>query len=76
MTENNLGPQPIDKLMVSRGLKNADLVEASTEQLTFKMVQRARKGRRLTPNVKNKILNAFQALNPDQKISFKTLFNY
>lgn len=74
--ENNLGPQPVDDLMTRLGIANADLVKASTEQLTFKMVQKARKGRRLTTNAKNKILDAIQTLNPDQKFKFTDLFNY
>ena len=36
---------PLDELMTELGLSNADLVKASTEQLTFKMVQKARGGR-------------------------------
>lgn len=56
---------PVDELITELGLANADLVNASTEQLTFKMVQKARKGKPLTPNVKNKIINALQTLVPD-----------
>ncbi len=50
--------------MTELGLSNADLVKASTEQLTFKMVQKARKGKLLTPNVQNKILAALKTLVP------------
>ncbi len=50
--------------MTKLGLSNADLVKASTEQLTFKMVQKARKGKPLTPNVQNKIIAALKALVP------------
>ncbi len=53
---------PLDELMTELGLSNADLVKASTEQLTFKMVQKARKGKPLTPNVQNKILAALKVL--------------
>ncbi|MDO8730372.1 MAG: hypothetical protein Q7J69_04220 [Candidatus Omnitrophota bacterium] len=55
---------PLDELMTERGLSNADLVKASTEQLTFKMVQKARKGKPLTPNVQNKIIAALKVLIP------------
>jgi len=55
---------PLDELMTELGLSNADLVKASTEQLTFKMVQKARKGKPLTPNVQNKILAALKVLLP------------
>jgi len=56
--ERNLGEQPIARIMADNDLKAQDLVAASTEQITHKMVSRACKGRRLTPNVKMKILNA------------------
>ncbi|MFH1723196.1 MAG: hypothetical protein ABII00_01100 [Elusimicrobiota bacterium] len=53
--ERNLGEQPIARIMADHGLNARDLVAASTRQLTHKMVARACKGRRLTPNVKSKI---------------------
>ncbi|MFT4551056.1 MAG: hypothetical protein ACI9MB_005037, partial [Verrucomicrobiales bacterium] len=36
--ELNLGPQPLDEIMNSLDLCNHDLVAASTEQLSHKMV--------------------------------------
>lgn len=66
--------QPLDLLMTRLELKNADLVRASTEQLSFKMVQKARKGKTLTPNVQYKILAALQALRPDDKFTLKDIF--
>jgi hypothetical protein len=54
-----LGEQPIARLMAERGLKAKDLVAASTEQITHKMVSRACKGRRLTRHVQFKIVNAY-----------------
>ena len=54
--------------MTELGLSNADLVKASTEQLTFKMVQKARKGKPLTPNVQNKIVAALKVLLPDKSL--------
>ena len=57
--ERNLGEQPIARLLRESGLKAQDLVSASTEHVTFKMVTRACKGRRLTPNVQSKILRAW-----------------
>ena len=74
--EKELGPQPLDEVLTRLGLSNADLVAASTEQLTHKMVQKGRKGRRLTPNVQMKILKALNHLKPDPKFSVKQLFNY
>lgn len=58
-TERDLGEQPLRRLMQERGLRSHDLVAASTEQITHKMVARACKGRRLTPNVQGKIHRAF-----------------
>ncbi len=69
-------PQPIDALMTKLGLSNADLVSASTEQLTFKNVQKARTGRRLTPNIQEKILKALQKLKPELKLARRDLFRY
>ena len=54
----NHGEQPIARLLAEHALKPADLVAASTEHVTFKMVTRACKGRRLTPHVQAKILRA------------------
>ncbi len=56
--ELNLGEQPIAKIMDDLGLEPRDLVESSDEQITFKMIGRAAKGRRLTPRVKQKITTA------------------
>ena len=54
----NHGVQPVARLLAEHALKPADLVAASTEHVTFKMVTRACKGRRLTPHVQAKILRA------------------
>ena len=73
--ERNLGEQPIRLIMAEYNLKPSDLVAASDEQITFKMISRACKGRKLTPNVQNKILNALnKAL--DKSYSIKDLFTY
>lgn len=73
--ERNFGIQPIAKIMEEHNLKPNTLVAASTEQLTHKMVSRACKGRRLTPHIKLKILNA---LNKAIKGTYSQseLFNY
>ncbi|MCX5704502.1 MAG: hypothetical protein NTZ92_00295 [Candidatus Omnitrophica bacterium] len=73
--ENDLGLQPIAGLMTEHGLKPNDLVRNSTEQLTHKMVSRALKGRRLTPNIKNKIINALN-IAAGKEYKLKDLFNY
>jgi len=59
--ERNLGEQPIAQLMARHGLKPHDLVVASPGPMTHKMVSRACKGRRLTPNAQYKILHALNA---------------
>lgn len=76
--EMDKGFQPLDELLDRLGLKNADLVEKSTEQLTFKMVVKGRKGRKLTLNIQNKILTALNACLPEGASPFllKDLFNY
>ena len=56
--ERNLGPQPLGPLLEELGLKPADLVRASGEQLTHRMVARAVRGRRLTPKARAKVLRA------------------
>ena len=73
--EHDLGSQPLAAIMAELGLKAADLVDKSTEQLTFKMVRRAVKGRRLTPNVKQKVLCALNTAAGKQ-YELKDLFTY
>ncbi len=73
--EMNVGSQPLDGLLTGLGLTNHDLVAASTEQLTHKMVQKGRKGRRLTFNARQKILNALNRRTGGH-YSLEQLFNY
>ena len=73
--ERNLGDQPIARIMADQGLKARDLVAISTEQLTHKMVSRACKGRRLTPNVQSKIRDALNK-STGKKYSMEELFAY
>lgn len=73
--ERNLGPQPIADLLTALELKAPDLVAASSKQLTHKMVARACKGRRLTPNVKLKLLEALNAAS-GKSFDLQQLFNY
>lgn len=73
--ERNLGVQPITALLTEHGLKAHDLVAASTEQITYKMVARACKGRRLTPNVQGKILRAMHRA-ANKAFQHNELFNY
>ena len=73
--ERNLGEQPIARLMQELGLKANDLVTASTEQITHKMVARACKGRRLTLNAQSKVLRALN-LASGKNFGLGDLFNY
>ena len=74
-TELDLGPQPIAAILTQRNLKPHDLVAASTQQLTHKMVSRAAKGRRLTLNTQTKVLNALNTA-AGKNYSLRDLFNY
>jgi len=86
MSELDLGPQPLIEMMEKWGLVNEDLVNASEEQLTYKQVQRARNGRRLTLKMMFKVTRAYNVaiwykLNKEQKEKFeeylhRPLFNY
>ena len=73
--ERDLGPQPIVALLAELSLKSTDLVAASGEHITHKMVARACKGRRLTPNVQAKVLRALNAASGRQ-YTLAALFNY
>lgn len=73
--KRDLGEQPVKRIMDTLGLKPNDLVKASSEQITHKMVNKAMKGRRLTPNVRQKILNAMNKA-ADKTYSLTDLFNY
>ena len=73
--ERDLGEQPLARILTQLGLKSHDLVAASAEQITHKMVQRGCKGRRLTKNVQSKLLRAFdKATGETHKLT--DLFTY
>jgi len=48
-------------ILIQLKLSNDDLVNASTEQLTFKQVQKARAGKKITSNIEGKIVRALNA---------------
>ncbi len=73
--DRDLGSQPIAEIMAKLGLRPHDLVAASSEQLTHKMVARACKGRRLTPNTQSKVLRALNAA-AGRSFELGELFNY
>ncbi len=80
MTEDNsngreFGPQPIDAMMRELELDNHALVAASTEQLSHKMVAKARNGRFLSIRVRLKVLRAFNKV-AKTNCRLADLFNY
>lgn len=73
--ERDLGEQPLARLMAERGLTPKDLVAASTEQVTYKMVTRAMKGRRLTANTMGKVHRAWNRA-AEAELALNELFAY
>ena len=73
--ERDFGEQPLAALLSELGLKSHDLVAASTEQITHKMVQRGCKGRRLTKNVQGKLLRALNTASGNT-YAMAALFTY
>jgi len=78
--ELNLGVQPLDTLLEELQLSNHDVVAFCHEGLTHKAMQRARKGRRLTPRMKVRItetLNlAIRERHKERQFRVRDLFNY
>ena len=80
--ERNMGVQPLDGIMTEHELGNHDLVAASTEPMTHKAVQRARKGRRLTKHMKQRMADALNLLIKQKGVEIerpwgvKDLFTY
>ncbi|MBK8038189.1 MAG: hypothetical protein IPK22_13815 [Verrucomicrobiaceae bacterium] len=80
--ERNMGVQPLDGIMAEHALGNHDLVAASQEPMTHKAVQRARKGRRLTKHMQQRMVTALtqavtlQGKTLDQPWAVSDLFTY
>lgn len=80
--ERNFGPQPLEALLAEHSLGNHDLVAASEEPLTHKAIQRARKGRRLTPHMRRRVAVALnkavslQGKTLEREYGVEDLFNY
>ena len=73
----NVGVQPLDTIMTEQEIKNHDLVAAVPPgTITHKQVQKARKGRRLTTNIQDKVLEALNAFVGSDFYEFKDVFNY
>lgn len=71
----DLGEQPLARLLKELELKSHDLVAASTEQITHKMVSRGCRGRRLTKNIQGKLLRALNSAT-GKNYALTDLFNY
>ena len=73
----NVGVQPLDAIMNEKEIRNHDLVAAVPPgSITHKQVQKARKGRRLTTNMQEKIYEALNAFLAPESYEFKEIFNY
>ena len=74
-SEMEAGTQPLDALMRAAELKNHDLVVASSVGLTHKQVAKARRGRRLTLRLQNRVLAAWNVARGEER-KLEELFNY
>jgi hypothetical protein len=71
------GPQPLDQLMERHGWNNHALVLQSAMALTHKVVQKARRGRKITRRAQQKILAAVNAVAGEKEnYRLEDLFNY
>ena len=75
------GPQPIGDILAVRGLTNHQVVAASTEQLTHKMMAKACRGRYLSPKELAGVQGGLDFLRAVNKASGESytlsqLFNY
>ena len=73
--EKNLGEQPLKAILEEKKLSTKDLLSASRVPMTFKLVARACKGRRLTTRSKKVVLEALQ-LATDHVYKMTDIFNY
>jgi len=73
--QREYGQQPIVVLMEKHNLKSHDLVAASTEQITHKMVSRGCKGRKLSRRVQLKLVNALNTA-AEENYTLKDCFSY
>ena len=73
--ERNLGEQPIKALMEKHEVSAGDLIAASRVPMTYKLVARACKGRRLTSRSQKTVLEALQRAT-GEIYKMKDVFNY
>ncbi len=77
MSDMDVGVQPLDAIMTEKEIRNHDLVAAvAPGTINHKQVQKARKGRRLTPHMQEKILGALNAFCAPELYEFEDIFNY
>ena len=69
------GLQPLAVILTERHITNHQVVEASTEQLTHKMMAKACRGRYLSVKVRQKILRAVIRVTGEQ-FRLADLFTY
>jgi TPP-dependent pyruvate/acetoin dehydrogenase alpha subunit len=75
ITDMEAGPQPIDALMTEAEMRNHDLVAACSETLTHKQVAKARRGRKLTRRLQERVQKAWNAARKEDR-PLAELFNY
>lgn len=73
--EKNLGEQPLKAILEKHRLSAKDLRGASRLPMTFKLISRACKGRRLTSHSKKTVLEALQTATGNM-YTMKDIFNY
>ena len=73
--EREYGPQPLADVLAEKGLTNHQVVAASTEQLTHKMLAKTCRGRYVSPRVRQKIQRAVNAAT-GEIYTMAQLFNY
>jgi hypothetical protein len=80
MDEENrmdVGVQPLDAIMKEGNIRNHDLVAAMPPGfINHKQVQKARRGRRLTPHMQDKVLKALNACCAPASYLHEEVFNY
>lgn len=73
----DVGIQPLDAIMSRHQWSNHDLVVCSPDDLTHKVIQKGRKGRRITRRAQQKILLAVnRAAAGTAQFTVEELFNY
>lgn len=74
--EMKKGVQPIDQVMKNLGLTDTAFVDKSHKKLSFRLVAKARKGRRLKHRNQTLIMRVLNECYPDKNFNFEDLFNY